>query len=184
MTTGFFDIETQYLFGEVGGFKNTDKLRLSVACLIVDDEPPMFYEEENATELLDDLSGMDVIVGHNVLRFDYVVLNPYVDYDVVKRLAPKTQDTLQMIYRDTKIRVSLNNLAKNNVGSVKSGSGADMPKLWREGKKDVVKEYCAHDVELTKAVYLFGKENGYVNFTKYDKFDPSLSEQVKLMVAW
>jgi len=184
MATGYFDIETRFLFDDVGGFKNADKLRLSVACLIVDDGPPVFYEEEDAPRLLQDLSGLDKIVGHNVLRFDYVVLNPYVDYDVVRRLAPKTRDTLQMIYRDTKIRVSLNNLAKNNIGSVKSGNSVDMPRLWREGQKDTVKEYCAYDVELTKAVYLFGRENGYVVFTKYDKYDRSQSEQVKLMVSW
>jgi DEAD/DEAH box helicase domain-containing protein len=184
MATGYFDIETKYLFQDVGGFRNCDKLGLSVACLIVDDGPPEFFEEHQAADLVDRLCEMDRVVGHNILCFDYIVLRPYVDFDIVRRLAPNTRDTLQMIYRDTKVRVSLNNLARNNLGGCKSGNGADMPRLWREGRHDEVKKYCAHDVELTKAVYLFGKENGYVRFTKYDRFDRSKSECVKLMVAW
>ena len=184
MSTGYFDIETQYLFDEVGGFENVDKLRLAVACLIIDDDLPLFYEENEVPEMLATLAGLDTIVGHNLLRFDYLVLNPYVDFDIVRRLAPSTVDTLHLFYRDTNIRVSLNNLARNNVGGVKSGSAVDMPRFWREGRRDEVKSYCAHDVELTKAVYLFGKQNGYVNFTKYSRSDRNRSELVRLAVDW
>jgi len=184
MSTGYFDLETQFLCDEVGGWGNIDKLRMSVGCLIVDDNEPDFYQEDDIHDLFGRLDEIDVIVGHNLLGFDYTVLNAYADFDVCRRYAPKTRDTLQMIYRDTKVRVSLNNLAKNNVGGAKSGNGADMPKWWREGRHEEVMKYCAHDVELTKAVYLFGKQNGYVHFTKYDRFDRTKCERVTLMVAW
>ncbi len=184
MPTGYFDIETQYLFDEVGGRENLDKLRLSVACLIIDEEPPVFFEEGDVHGLLDELSGLDLIVGHNLLRFDYPVLAPYVDYDVTRRLAPKTTDTLLDIYNKTGIRVSLNNLARNNIGFFKSGAAKDMPALWRAGHKDLVKKYCANDVELTKGIYLFGRQNGYVHFTKKSYGDPTGGERVKLEVGW
>ncbi len=184
MTTGYFDIETQYLFNEVGGRGNLDKLRLSVACLIVDDESPEFYEEPQAVELLERLEEFDLIVGHNLIRFDYPVLNAYVDYNVARRLSPKTMDTLAWIYANTNYRVSLNNLARNNIGEAKSGYGGDMPRLWREGKKDEVKMYCAHDVELTKGIYLAGKQNGYIMFSRRLPDGSYENEPVKLLVNW
>jgi DEAD/DEAH box helicase domain-containing protein len=185
MSIGYFDIETQYLFAEVGGRSGLEKLRLSIAGLIIDDEPCRFFEEEDASELLEVLSGLDLIVGHNLLRFDYPVLTPYDDDRRLAKLVPKTLDTWAYIYSRTGEMVSLNNLAGNNVGFTKSGYGGDMPRLWREGKKDEVKEYNRHDVELTKGVYLHGAQKGYVWYTSKRKAeeDPADS-RVKLEVDW
>ncbi len=186
MSTGYFDIETQNLFADVGGRGGLERLRLSVAGLIVDDEPCCFFEEEDASELIDTLSGLDLIVGHNLLRFDYPVLTPYDDNRLLPKLVPKTLDTWAYIYGRTQEMVSLNNLARNNIGFAKSGYGGDMPRLWREGKKDEVKEYNRHDVELTKGVYLHGLQKGYVWYTSKKKAeeDPGCDPRIKLEVDW
>lgn len=186
MSTGYFDIETQNLFADVGGRGGCDKLRLSVAGLVIDDEPCRFFEEDDVNELLETLSGLDLIVGHNLLRFDYPVLTPYDCDRLLPKLVPKTLDTWAYIYMRTQEMVSLNNLAKNNIGFAKSGYGGDMPRLWREGKKDEVKEYNRHDVELTKGIYLCGKQKGYVYYTSKNPVDGDLlaDARVKLEVDW
>lgn len=76
MKTVFFDLETQYTFQELGMDKqNRDptKLKLAVAGTLYNKEH-MFFEEGQTQELFDILNQADLIVGHNLLRFDYLVL--------------------------------------------------------------------------------------------------------------
>jgi DEAD/DEAH box helicase domain-containing protein len=48
----------------------------------------------------------------------------------------------------------------------------------KAGKLDLVTEYCQMDVKLTRDLYLFGKENGYVFYQ--DK----QAGKKKLQVNW
>ena len=38
-------------------------------------------------------------------------------------------------------------------------------KWYREGRIDKIIDYCRRDVEVTKDLFLFGLENGYLLFT-------------------
>jgi DEAD/DEAH box helicase domain-containing protein len=166
MVTAYFDIETKYLFDEVGGYENMTKLGLSVACLILDDsDDPAFYEEKDIEDLFDALSQADLIVGHNIIGFDYPVLDAYASFNVPGRYKKKTFDTLHELYKVTGRRIGLQDLGHRNLGRGKTGEAVMMPHLWRDGQHDLVKEYCANDVRLVRDIFLHGKNTGHITYT-------------------
>ena len=105
MKTIFFDLETQYLFKELGmiDFRSRDpkKLKLAIAGILSDNKPILFRENQ-IIELMECLKKADIIVGHNLLRFDYLVLQPYLNEDVVKLLANKTFDMMLELEKTTR----------------------------------------------------------------------------------
>ena len=79
----FFDIETQFLSYEVGGWNNCDKMKLSVAVTYsTGKEEYRSFPEEKVMDLLDELLSADLVIGFNIRRFDYVVLQPYFQYQL------------------------------------------------------------------------------------------------------
>lgn len=166
VSTAFFDIETKYLFHEVGGHQHMHKLGLAVAGLIIDGGPCAFYTEDNVSELFEALRSVDRIVGHNVLRFDYPVLDPYADFHVPGAFQAKTLDTLHELYEVTGHYIALDDLAHRTLGRGKTGEARMMPLLWREGKCDEVKKYCANDVELVRDIYHHARRTGRVVYTE------------------
>jgi len=156
----YFDLETQRLFSEVGGRypeKNAEKLGLSVAGVITNDESIEFFTENEVKELLELLRSADLVIGHNIMRFDYLVLNPYTDFDVPSTLQPNTIDTMLEIDKRVKRFLGLDALVRHTLGVTKTGNAMDMPRLWKEGKHDEVKSYCKNDIEILKKFYLHGK---------------------------
>ena len=158
MTIGFFDLETQKLFAEVGGRYpeeiQTPKLGLAVAGLVIDNQPIRFYEENNVRDLIEELKKVDIIVGHNLIRFDYLVLKPYTKFNLQEL---KTID--MMLILDAKIRrfISLDHLAELNLGMKKTIDSIKIPGMWRNGERDAVKAYLSNDVEMSKRLYFHGK---------------------------
>ena len=77
--TVVFDIETQYLAGEIqGGWGNLPGMKLS--CAVVYDvqlEKYFTYVENTVQDLLRHLRAATLVVGFNTLRFDYGVLQGY-----------------------------------------------------------------------------------------------------------
>jgi DEAD/DEAH box helicase domain-containing protein len=62
-------------------------------------------------------------------------------------------------------RVKLESLAKATLGRGKTGTGTESVDWWRSGDpalRQKVVDYCTKDVELTRDIYVFGKEKGYV----------------------
>ena len=82
----FFDLETQRSFDEVGGRRNIKRMGLSVAVTYnTATAEYRYYTEENVNDLIEELKAADLVVGFNVLSFDYEVLRSYTDYPL-KRL--------------------------------------------------------------------------------------------------
>ncbi len=166
MVTAYFDIETKYLFDEVGGQQNLTRLGLSVACVILEgSDEPYFYEEEDTDGLFTALSEADLIIGHNIIGFDYPVLDVYADFNVPRKFRKKTFDTLYELYKVTGRRIGLQDLGHRNLGRGKTGEAAMMPHLWRDGQYELVKNYCANDVRLVRDIYLHGKNTGRMSYT-------------------
>ena len=59
-------------------------------------------------------------------------------------------------------RVGLAALAEVNLGQTKSGHGLEAIKWYRDGNWEMLKKYCLDDVRLTRDLYEFGKQKGYV----------------------
>jgi len=158
----FFDLETQRSFDEVGGRHYIHCMGLSVA---VTYSPAIveyhYYTEENVHDLIAELRTADLVIGFNVLDFDYEVLRGYTDYPL-KRLP--TLDILADIYRTLGFRLSLDALASATLGLSKSADGLQAIRWWRQGKIKELIAYCQNDVDLMRRLYEFGREHKYLQY--------------------
>lgn len=116
--------------------------------------------------MLKTLDDFDLIVGHNILNFDYLVLSPHFHGDIITHFSPKTVDTLLRLKEATNQLIGLNDLAILNLHSRgKSLNPKIVPSLWRSGKKAEVRQYCKNDVELLRDIYFLGKEQKKLRYT-------------------
>lgn len=160
--TVFFDLETKYLADEVGGWDNIYKMQLAVAVTYsTADATYRHFLEEQASELVAELQAADLVVGFNLFRFDYTVLQPYT---VVPLQQLPSVDMLQDIYRALGFRVSLASLASATLNASKSADGIQAVHWFRQGEVDKVLAYCERDVEVTRDVYEFGRRYGFVRY--------------------
>jgi DEAD/DEAH box helicase domain-containing protein len=74
--------------------------------------------------------------------------------------------------------VSLDSVARATLGDTKIADGLQAVKWWREGERNLLAEYCKADVDVTRRIYDFGCENGYVNYLT------RLGSKQKVMVRW
>ncbi|MDY0042351.1 MAG: DEAD/DEAH box helicase, partial [Desulforhabdus sp.] len=145
---GFFDIETQRLAQEVGGWQNKHLMRLSVAVIY---EIPAgtfhVYKEDDVFSLIRHLQKLDLVVGFNLIQFDYEVLKAYtsIDFNQIP-----TFDILGEIQQRLGFRLSLDHLATCCLGKCKSADGVQAVSWLREGKWDLLIDYCKDDVILTR----------------------------------
>jgi len=158
----FFDLETRRSFQEVGGRHNIPRLGLSVAVTYsTADGEYHHYTEETVDELIEELKAAELVVGFNVISFDYQVLTAYTDHPL--RQLP-TVDMLDDIYRTLGFRLSLDALATATLGVGKSADGLQAIRWWRQGKMQELLDYCQQDVEVTRQLYEFGEQNKYLHY--------------------
>ncbi|MBI4965265.1 MAG: DEAD/DEAH box helicase [Desulfomonile tiedjei] len=160
-----FDLETQKLAHEVGGWKNISAMRMSVGVTYSDDEGFLTFSEDNVAGLISVLRAADLVVGFNHIRFDYEVLRAYSSENL--RALPNL-DMLQEVEAALGHRLSLDHLAKFTLDSKKKGDGLDAARWFKEGKMDLLAEYCREDVRITRDLYLFGLTNGFLLYQKKD----------------
>jgi DEAD/DEAH box helicase domain-containing protein len=174
--TIFFDLETQKSAEEVGGWGNVSAMKLALA-VTYNDVSAQFkvYREEDVDRLLLDLVMADRVIGYNIDRFDIVVLSAYSDWDLSRI---HTFDMLADIYRKLGFRLKLADLAESTLKAGKSADGLQSLKWWKEGRVDLVEEYCRRDVEVTRDLYQFGATNGYVLYPNRD------GRAIRLPVEW
>jgi DEAD/DEAH box helicase domain-containing protein len=157
---GFFDLETQKLAEEVGGWQNTHLMRVSVAVLHeVPADTFKVYREHEIQELIEDLKRLDLIVGFNISRFDYRVLRAYTPFNL-ERLP--TFDILGEIHKVLGFRLSLGHLAERTLGRSKGGDGLQAVRWFRQGDWDNLITYCTEDVIITRDLFYHGLEKGYL----------------------
>jgi DEAD/DEAH box helicase domain-containing protein len=163
---GFFDLETQKLASEVGGWQNTHLMRVSVAVLHeVPANTSRAYREHEIEELIEHLKELDLVVGFNISRFDYRVLKAYTTFDL-DRL--NTFDILAHIHKGLGFRLSLGHLAQATLGHPKGGDGLQAVSWFREGKWDDLIKYCTEDVVITRDLFYHGIHKGYLVYANRD----------------
>jgi DEAD/DEAH box helicase domain-containing protein len=176
MNQVFFDLETQKLFEEVGG-RNTSKLLLAcgVTFSTARDDFEVYWEKD-AGALLAELRSADKVIGFNIREFDYEVLRPYApEFNFA---ALPTLDLMLDIRRALNFNLSLDSLARASLGAAKSAGGVQSVEWFRAGELDKVAEYCKADVDITRRLYEFGRDNGYVYYHS------KLGSKLKVAVNW
>ena len=172
-----FDIETKKSFDEVGGKSNFDKLGISVVGAHTSlDNKYLAYEEHEIPEFERLIKNARCVIGFNIHHFDIPVLQPYIGWSL-KNL--KTLDLMEDVEKGAGFRISLDNLSESTLGARKSGDGMQALRWYKEGRIDDIKKYCLKDVELTRALWEYGKKNGHVLF--YSKHS---SGRVAIPVGW
>jgi DEAD/DEAH box helicase domain-containing protein len=172
----FFDLETQKSAEEVGGWGNIHKMGLAVGVVWDSLDREFFtYEEKDARQLVDKLRTADLVVGFNVIGFDYTVLQPYSDFDLQEI---NTFDMLVDVKKRLGFRLSLNHLAQHTLNTKKSADGLISLQWYKEGKISKIIQYCKQDVEITRDLYLFGEKNGLV------KYQSRSGNPLQLEVNW
>lgn len=156
----FFDLETQRLAEEVGGWGNKHLMRVSVA-VVYDNKKAEYlvFEEKQTEELVSTLKRFDLVVGFNTKNFDYMVIQPYTPFPL-KNLP--SFDILHYIYRKYDFRVSLDHLARHTLGKSKMADGIQAVEWFRSGQIEKLTKYCKKDVEITKRLFEFGQKNGHL----------------------
>jgi len=176
MNIVYFDVESQKLFQEVGG-RDASKLLLAVGVTWSTARNDFaVYWEKDASALVAELKSADRVIGFNIISFDYEVLRPYAMNENFR--AFRSTDMLQDIYRTLNFRLSLDSIARATLGTTKTADGIRSVEWFRNGELDKVAEYCKSDVDITRRVYEFGRDNGFVNY--YSK----LGSKLKVAVNW
>lgn len=111
-----------------------------------------------------------LLVSYNGKRFDVPCLLNDCDVDTFLAIQQKPHlDILAEFYKSVKgrFRVGLNNIAENTLKKSKTGKGEDAPLLFQQNRWDELVEYCKNDVVLTKEIFEFGCQVGYISY--FDK---------------
>ncbi len=157
------DVETQYLSDEVaGGWNAVDRFLVALVVTWDEGNGMRVWYEQDVPSLLAEAERFQKIVTFNGENFDFKVLSHYGPVDALHR---RSADMLVDLSRKLGFRVKLDSLARATLGKGKTGSGTESVQWWRSGDaalKQKVVDYCKMDVELTRDIYLFGKQKGYV----------------------
>lgn len=158
----YFDLETQRSAAEVGGWNRKRNMKMSVGVTYsTGDSAYRIFHENQVHDLIKQLMRADLIVGFNILNFDYEVLAGYSPLDLT---AVPTLDLMADLETKLGHRLSLDALAKATLAAPKIADGMQALKWWKEGKVLEIAEYCCFDVKITKALHEFGKTYGEVSY--------------------
>ncbi len=156
------DLETQYIASEVGGWGRIRDMKLAVGVTYNPGEDAyQTYLEQDALVLVSALREAKLVIGYNLLRFDYEVLRPYTPDPL---LDLPTVDMLDVLHRWLGFRLKLDDVAAATLGERKSADGLQAVRWFRQGHLEKVIDYCRRDVEVTWKLYEFGRVNGYVQY--------------------
>lgn len=164
-----FDLETQKQFADVGTRDKPHLLKVSVLGAYSYNEGRFSsFTEERLSEFKEMLGGTRRLVGFNIRHFDIPVLGPYFEFDWN---GLEVFDIFEHVYRRLGHRLSLNSIAQATLKAKKSADGLEAIRMFREGRMDELVKYCLDDVKLTKDIYEFGRDNGYLLYKSLDGVD-------------
>lgn len=146
-----FDIET------IGDINDLSTMKITVVSIYeFEHDATRSFEEHELGNLWPILERAERIIGYNSEHFDVPILNRYYAGDLTK--IPHL-DMLKVIKESTGRRYKLNDLVKATLQLEKSADGLQAMEWFREGKLDLIKQYCEQDVKITKELYEYGRKN-------------------------
>jgi len=153
----YFDLETKRTANDAGGWDKQALMGMSIGVTYstkLDAYKIYTDSEEDVNTLVQQLLRADLVVGFNLVKFDYEVLMGYTPYDLPS-LVP-TLDLLLDLTEKIGHRIGLDAVSQSTLGIGKTGDGLDAIKWWREGRILEIAEYCCYDVKATKLVHEYG----------------------------
>jgi hypothetical protein len=177
MNIVYFDLETQRTANDVGGWDKKSDMKMSLGVTYSTNlKEYRIYTEKRVNDLVQQLLRADLVVGFNIVNFDYEVLMGYTVLDLPGQL--RSLDLLVEVEKTLGNKLRLDNIAQATLGLGKTGDGVDAIKWWREKRLMEVADYCCFDVKVTKLVHEHGLEHRELFYT--DKF----SRKQRVEIAW
>jgi len=159
----YFDLETQKSADEVGGWGNISRMAMSIGVTFsTARDDYKIYGEKQVDELIKDLQRADLVVGFNILRFDYEVLHGYTSFDLSQL---PTLDMMLELQNTLNHRLSLDSIATATFGVEKTAEGLQAIRWFKEGKLAEIAEYCCYDVKITKLVHEHGQRHKQLHYS-------------------
>lgn len=160
------DVETQKLVQEVGGWDHIDQLGISVACAYDSKTDSFIPYRENELQKLFELCYDRLIIGYNIRGFDLPVMASY-------GLKTRDLDVFDIMYdleALTRQRfLKLEAVARGTLNAGKSADGLQAVEWYKAGEIDKIIEYCMQDVKVTRDVFQFGRQNGFVKIQRSEE---------------
>lgn len=171
----YFDLETQKSADEVGGWNRISRMGMSVGVTYSTGRGDYrIYSEKQVNDLLTDLQRADLVVGFNVLRFDYEVLHGYTAFDLTQ---VPTLDMMVDLANQLQHRLSLDSIATATFGVEKIADGLQAIQWFRQGRLLEIAEYCCYDVKITKLVHEYGVRHKQLHYA--NRFGKKMTVPVK-----
>ncbi len=165
-----FDVETQRLVQDVGGWDHIDKLGVSVACAYDSKTDEFMAFKEDELGKLIDLMSNRLVIGYNIRGFDIPVLAPYglkagkLDvFDIMYDLEALTRQRY----------LKLEAVAQGTLGTGKTADGLMAVEWWKQGQIQKLIDYCTMDVKVTRDIFNFGRQNGFVRIQRSENSTPT-----------
>ena len=173
----YLDLETQRTANDAGGWNRKGDMRMSVGAIFSTRSGRYeIFSEARVHELIKRLRSADLVVGFNVLNFDYHVLMGYTVLDLIAELP--TADLMLDMEKRLGHRLALDCVADATLGVRKTAAGLDAIRWWREGRMLDIAAYCCFDVKVTRLVHEHGCRHKEVFF--HDRF----SRKQRLEIDW
>jgi DEAD/DEAH box helicase domain-containing protein len=173
----YFDLETQRTANDAGGWDRKGNMRMSIGAIFSTRTGRYeVFSEARVNDLVDRLRRADLVVGYNLLNFDYHVLMGYTVLDLISELS--TADLMLDMEKRLGHRVALDAVAQPTLGIQKTAAGLDAIRWWREGRLLEIAEYCCFDVKVTRLVHEHGCRHKELFFT--DRF----SRKQRIEIDW
>ncbi len=172
----YFDLETQRTANDAGGWDKKHEMGMSLGVTYSTRSGEYrIFTEQNVNALIDQLCRADLVVGYNVINFDYAVLQKYTVLDLDSQC--RTLDLMVDIEAKLGHRLGLDAVATATLKVGKTGDGLDAIRWWREGRMLEIAEYCCFDVKCTKLVHEYGIANKELHY--HDRFQQRKSVAVE-----
>lgn len=173
----YFDLETQRTANDVGGWDRKNRMGMSVGVIYSTANGTYeIFPESRADDLVARLRKADLVVGYNIVSFDYEVLMAYTILDLPHYLP--TLDLLEHVEHASGHRLKLEEVAQGTLGVGKVAEGLDAIRWWREGKVMEIAEYCCFDVKVTRLVHEHGARHGELFYA--DRF----GRKQRMEISW
>lgn len=169
------DVETQKLVQDVGGWDHIDKLGISVACAYDSKTDQFIAYRENELGKLIELCEERLVIGYNIRGFDLPVMVPY-GLKIARLDVFDIMYDLQTLTRQQFLKLEA--VARGTLNAGKSADGLMAVEWWKKGEIQKIIDYCMQDVKVTRDVFNFGRQNGFV------KIQRSEEKIVQVPVQW
>jgi DEAD/DEAH box helicase domain-containing protein len=180
ITEIIFDVETKKLFSDITS-DDPGQLGVSIVSVYrrvlnnaheeVSGEMQSFWEKD-FDRMWPWFTSATRVIGFNTLKFDIPALRPYTAIALEKL---PNFDIMDLVHQKIGRKLSLNTLAQETLGNVKTDQGTNAVLYWAKGDPvslGKLRTYCEADVALTRDLYDFGRKQGYLKYK--DKWNDSV----------